>query len=324
MPSWLGPACARSAIQAGALAVAPLTEVIGIDVEAGRVRGVRTDQGTIRTESVVVCCGVWSPRLAGMAGASIPLMPGVHQMITVGPVPQFTKMSGEINFPVVRDMDVMMYERQRHDDMEIGSYAHRPILWEPADIPSIETAVLSPTEMPFTSEDFDPQFANARELMPEVLDDAGVGIRRAINGLISLTPDGHPVVGESPEVRGLWSAAAIWIKEAAGLARTLAEWMTHGSPAIDPASVDIARFYDFQQVAVIRPQSCERMVPEVLCDRPSCRAMGVRTWCSAESDARSSGGLGAVFHESAGWERPHWYAANERLLAKYGARVMPS
>jgi glycine cleavage system aminomethyltransferase T len=33
--------------------------------------------------------------------------------------------------------------------------------------------------------------------------------------------------------------------------------------------------------------------------------------------------LGAEFFEAAGWERPFWYAANERLLADYGERVMP-
>ena len=33
--------------------------------------------------------------------------------------------------------------------------------------------------------------------------------------------------------------------------------------------------------------------------------------------------LGAVFFEAAGWERPFWYGANERLLAEYGDRVMP-
>jgi len=31
--------------------------------------------------------------------------------------------------------------------------------------------------------------------------------------------------------------------------------------------------------------------------------------------------LGAVFHETAGWERPHWYASNEGLLARYAGRV---
>ena len=52
--------------------------------------------------------------------------------------------------------------------------------------------------------------------MPDLLGDERVGIRYAINGLISMTPDGHPVLGETPEVPGLWSVAASWIKEGPG------------------------------------------------------------------------------------------------------------
>src|SRR6478735_7304771 len=63
------------------------TEVLGIDVEDGSVRGVRTSRGDVEADVVVIACGVWSPRIAGMAGASIPLTPAVHQMIDVGPVP---------------------------------------------------------------------------------------------------------------------------------------------------------------------------------------------------------------------------------------------
>ncbi|MGH3472664.1 MAG: aminomethyltransferase family protein, partial [Nocardioidaceae bacterium] len=33
--------------------------------------------------------------------------------------------------------------------------------------------------------------------------------------------------------------------------------------------------------------------------------------------------LGAVFFETAGWERPFWYASNEALLGDYGEAVMP-
>ena len=33
--------------------------------------------------------------------------------------------------------------------------------------------------------------------------------------------------------------------------------------------------------------------------------------------------LGAVFFETAGWERPHWYATNEALLERYAGRLMP-
>ena len=95
-------------------------------------------------------------------------------------------------------MDTFCYERQHGADMEVGSYAHRAILHEPEDIPSIEQAKLSPTEMPFTSDDFDPQLEQAYELMPELLGAEGAEIRYAINGLLSLTCDGSPILGESP------------------------------------------------------------------------------------------------------------------------------
>src|SRR3979409_1770597 len=44
----------------GSLHVSPMTEVMGIDVEHGRVCRVRTTQGDIESESVVITCGVWS------------------------------------------------------------------------------------------------------------------------------------------------------------------------------------------------------------------------------------------------------------------------
>ena len=88
---------------------------------------------------------------------------------------------------------------------------------DPDDIPSI--AASKPCRrprLPFTKEDFDPQMEQALELVPEILGDERVGIRYAINGLLSLTPDGNPILGETPEVKGLWSVAAVWIKEAPG------------------------------------------------------------------------------------------------------------
>jgi glycine/D-amino acid oxidase-like deaminating enzyme len=121
----------------GALSVHAGVEIVGLDVEAGRIRRVRTDHGDIEAETVVIACGVWSPRLARMAGATIPLTPAVHQMISVGPVPQFADTVGEISFPIVRDMDTFCYERQHGGDLEVGSYAHRAILYDPEEIPSI-------------------------------------------------------------------------------------------------------------------------------------------------------------------------------------------
>src|SRR6478736_8802944 len=62
----------QKAQELGALTVAAGVEVTGIDVEEGHVKRVHTDAGTIEAEVVVIACGVWSPRIAKMAGRSIP------------------------------------------------------------------------------------------------------------------------------------------------------------------------------------------------------------------------------------------------------------
>src|SRR5437868_10415796 len=237
----------RERAQAKGTQVFANTEVLGIDVSDGRVRGVRTSRGNVEAEVVVIACGVWSPRIAQMAGASIPLTPAVHQMIDVGPVPRFFSSKTAVDFPIVRDMDTNMYERQDGQGLEVGSYAHRPILHEPDEILANEEASLTPTELPFTQEDFEQQLEHALELVPEVLGDESVGIKYAINGLLSLTPDGLPLLGETPEVRGLWSAAAVWVKEGPGVGKSVAEWMTRGESEIDLQSSDIARFYPEQR-----------------------------------------------------------------------------
>jgi glycine cleavage system aminomethyltransferase T/glycine/D-amino acid oxidase-like deaminating enzyme len=307
----------------GSLRVLAATEVVGIDTEGGRVRRVRTDRGDIETGTVVVACGVWSPRIARMAGASIPLTPAVHQMIDVGPVPLFASTVGEIGYPIIRDVDTNMYERQHGSEFEIGSYAHRPILMDPDDIPSIQESALSPTELPFTKDDFDPQMEQALELFPEILEDERVGIKYAVNGLLSLTPDGFPILGESPEVRGLWSTAAVWVKEAPGIGRTVAEWMTEGCPEIDPHESDIARFYEHSRTRThVHARATEGYNKTYGIVHPgeqweSNRRVRLSPFYPKEQE------LGAEFIETAGWERPHWYRSNEGLLEEYGDRVMP-
>jgi glycine cleavage system aminomethyltransferase T/glycine/D-amino acid oxidase-like deaminating enzyme len=317
----------EQAEQAGALQVLAGAEVLGIDTAPGgpvpRVRAVRTSQGDIETPVCVICCGVWSPRIARMAGARIPLTPIVHQMISVGPVPLFADTSGEITYPIVRDVDTNMYERQHGGDMEVGSYAHRPIIVTPDEIPSIEESPRSPTELPFTRDDFDPQLAQALELMPELLGDERVGIRYEINGLISMTPDGHPVLGETPEVAGLWSAAASWIKEGPGIGRAVAEWMSGQEPEIDIHEADIARFYPCQRtVAHVQARAREGFNKMYGIIHPaeqweSGRPVRVSPVYDRERE------LGAVFFETVGWERPHWYACNEALMERYAGRLMP-
>jgi glycine cleavage system aminomethyltransferase T/glycine/D-amino acid oxidase-like deaminating enzyme len=316
-----GTIAREKAQELGALQVFANTEVTGIDVQGGRVVAIETAKGRIETETIVVCCGVWSPKIARLAGASIPLTPAVHQMIDVGPVPHFKDTKGVIEFPIVRDMDTNMYERQDGSGLEIGSYAHRPILHDPEEIPSNEEAALSPTELPFTQEDFERQMEDALELIPEVLNDESVGIKYAINGLLSLTPDGLPLLGETPEVQGLWSAAAVWVKEGPGVGKAVAEWMVRGEPEIDLQSSDIARFYDCQKTrAHVRARASEGFNKTYGIVHPmeqweSNRGVRLSPFYEREK------ALGAVFYEAAAWERPHWYASNETLLEEFGDRI---
>ena len=315
------------ALAKGVLTVLDNTEVTGLEVERrpfGRPRicAVATDHGTIEAAQVVIACGVWSPRIAAMAGANIPLTPAVHQMADLGPIDLMSRTGNEIGYPIVRDMDVFMYERQSHEAMEVGSYAHRPILVRPDDIPSLAEAERSPTEMPLTGDDFAPQLGHAREIMGELL--AGSEMQYSVNGLLSLTPDTHQVLGETAEVERLWSAAAVWIKEGPGTARLIAEWITYGYPRLcDPHASDITRFYAHERTEQhIRGR----------CDEHFNKTYGIvhprEQWASERGMNRApfhdrTEALGAEYHEARGWERPQWYACNADLVERYGVPDRP-
>ncbi|TME95972.1 MAG: FAD-dependent oxidoreductase [Chloroflexi bacterium] len=309
------------AVSSGALHVSANTEVIGLEVKQRRISCVRTTGGDIETDCVVVACGVWSPRVGRMAGADIPLTPAVHQMIDVGPVPQFASAKSDIEFPIVRDMDTNMYERQAGGDLEIGSYAHRPILYDPEDLPSVAQAALSPTEFPFTQADFQPQMEHALELMPEIVGNERVGVKYAINGILSLTPDGMPVLGESSDVHGLWSAAAVWVKEGPGTGKTLAEWMVHGESEIDVHASDAARFHEHQKTRKhVRSRAAEGFNKTYGIVHPNEQWATNRNVRLAPFHERERE-LQAFFFEAAGWERPMWYESNASLLDEFGDQV---
>ena len=295
----------------------------GVDVENGRVRRVHTDQGTIETEYLFIACGIWSPRIARMAGATIPLTPAVHQMISVGPIPLFEDKPGEIFYPIVRDVDTNMYERQNGSDMEVGSYAHRAILMAPDEIPSIEESALSPTELPFTEDDFELQYEQALELMPEILSVEGAGIRHAINGLLSLTPDGMPLLGESRGKERLVGGRDLDQGGAGDRPRRRRVGHRRRVRGRRPRR----RRLPLLELSRARSSTSTRAPP-----RASTRPTGSSIrWSSGRANRQvrlspfytREQELGAVFFETVGWERPWWYESNAGLLEEYGDRVMP-
>ena len=162
---------------------------------------------------------------------------------------------------------------------------------------------------------------HALELMPSIVGDETVGIKYAVNGILSLTPDGMPILGELPEVKGLWSAAAVWVKEGPGVGKSLAEWMVHGESHIDLHSSDAARFWEHQKSSThVKARTAEGFnktygIVHPLEQWASNRDVRLSPYHEREKE------LGAVFFEAAGWERPQWYESNAPLLEEYGDRV---
>ncbi|GAB3190258.1 GcvT family protein [Nesterenkonia suensis] len=316
----------------GALTIADRTEVTGMEVDdgphlgvPGRIRAVQTSRGRVEAGHVVVACGVWSPQIAALAGASIPLVAAVHQMMDLGPIPELAAADEWISVPLVRDMDARMYARQRGPDLELGSYAHRPILHEPSDIPPLGApGQASPTQMPFIAQDFAPQLAHARQLYPQLLGQHGrdgVEVTHAINGLLSLTADGAPLLGETAEVRGLWSTAAVWIKEGPGVGRAIAEWMTDGACDVDVHAADVTRTPPHARTRRhVRSRAAEGFPKVYGIVHPREQWASSRPMRTSPFHPRTQA-LGGEFFEVSGWERPQWYAANASLVEEYAAHI---
>ena len=286
-------------------------EVTGFGIDDGRVTTVHTSRGDIETDLVVSAVGIWAPRLCALAGVPIPLSPMQHIYAVTTPLSELTGAAEEISMPFVRHQDKSMYFRQVGESVGIGSYLHRPLLVESDDIPGQGEAPVAPAEMPFTPEHFESAMEAAREVMPGL---EGAGLTRRFNGLFSFTNDGFPVLGESPQVRGFWSAQAVWISHAGGVGRAVAEWIVNGEPATDIRECHIRRFHPHAlSRPYVRARSAQqyREVYDII--HPRQQMANPRNVRLTPFFARQEE-LGAAFFENAGWERPQWYDANLGLL----------
>ena len=74
-----------------------------------------------------------------------------------------------------------------------------------------------------------------------------VGIKRWVNGGITFTPDGNPLVGPVPGRRNFWSACGVMagFSQGAGIGLALANWIADGDPGDDVFGMDITRFGPF-------------------------------------------------------------------------------
>jgi glycine cleavage system aminomethyltransferase T/glycine/D-amino acid oxidase-like deaminating enzyme len=315
--------------RAGKLKAFANTPAKSLVIENGRIRGVVTDRGTIEAEYVVVCTGLWGRLIAKMAGEDLPVMPVDHPLTFFGPYTEFAGTGKEIGYPLMRDQGNSAYMRDTGDPttseggmIEWGYYEEtNPRLVHPRELLEKDQARLSPSQRDLDMEQIFAPLEKAIELTP-ILGELGYDERRSFNGLLQVTADGGPSIGESQKVRGLWYAVAIWVKDAPGMGKLVADWMTDGRTHIDHHQIDYARFYPHQTEEKFVEGRCGEAAqkiynPAVHPREPYATGRNVRRSPFYEREKE----LGGYFMELGGWERAHGYAANEHLLEKYGNRV---
>ena len=278
--------------------------VQGLEVADGRIRAVRTDQGTIRADVVVDAAGAAAGAIARLAGADVPVVPMRHQYALTDPIEGVGP-----EMPTVRDPDRIVYLRPKDGGLLVGGYARDPIT-EPLEDPLLSPRTLYPEDL----DRFAESWAGAQSLLPAL---RGSEPTRFICGPEAFTPDGEFALGET-EVDGLWVAAGFCVHGlagAGGVGRIIAEWITAGEPDEDVSGMDIRRFgaqYRSRRYARIRALDAYSRYYDIVYPgevRPAGRPL--RT--SAAYPRLQA--LGARFSEKAGWERADWFEVNDDQAA---------
>ena len=289
------------------------TDVVGIERRGGRVSGVRTADGVIAADVVICAAGVWSPVLAEMVGLTLPMVAFEHQYVVTSPVAALAVNAGrEATLPIVRHHDAGVYFRDHGDRVGIGSFNHRRLPVAAVDLdthPRREDSLV----YAFTPEDFAEPWELACELMPAL---RATSLERSFNGVFAFTPDGYPLLGEHPELRGFWVAASVWVTHSAGVGRALAELLVDGGAWIDMSPADLSRFEDIElDPAVFGAWSDDSYRDVYAVHHPAEGHTSARDLRSGPFAPRQRE-LRAAFFDAAAWERPRWYEANAALVGE--------
>ncbi|NNF64529.1 MAG: FAD-dependent oxidoreductase [Acidimicrobiia bacterium] len=297
------------------------TGLTDIEVTDGRVTAVLTNNAElprIDCEHVVLAANIWSPALSEKIGVHIPLAAFEHQYAITPPLDEWSDVDSsdatqELRYPLVRDVDVTMYYRIHWDQLGIGSYYH------PAHM--VRSREVGETAMhPFTPEDMVDAWKLTQEIVP-MMRDRKPEFETAYNGMFAFSVDAMPIIGESLQARGFWSANASWLTHGAGVAKSVAEWMVHGETEWDMRGCHLHRFVDFmtteQYVDAVTQKNYREIYDYIHPKQPITEPRDVRH--SAFHDRHVA--AGASFTTFAGFELPNWYASNAPLVDEFRDQI---
>lgn len=310
------------------------TRVTDIRTSDGAVAAVVTDRGEVTAREIVVAANVWTPLIGDMVGIDVPLVPVTHQYAITEPIDDLSG-ADPADSPWLRHPDGGTYARRHGDAIGIGNYNNDPTLVNPGTIDRVEEAAegpglgvydhrrpstqhrfARPATRPFTAADFT---SVRRALEPLVPSLDGTALATGVNGLLAVTPDGSPILGEAPAVDGFWIAAAIRTTHAGGAGRVLADLLTRGTARIDVDGWHAARFQPHSgSPSFVREQGRRTYASDVGVPR----AGGIESTGRTLRESpffRYQDALEAEFYDLryGGWKRPMWFGTNEPLLTEY-------
>jgi len=218
--------------------IATNTLVTGIELDERRaVRAVVTQSGRIEAEHVVNACGIWAPQVSAMVGAFTPSVPVDHQHIALAAVDGHELPR---DMPCFRDTDNLIYGRSEAGGALFGGYEPNPVSRWQDGVPWQHAAA----NLPADEQRFAQLWRGAARRFP-FLEDAGMVTLECHPD--AMTPDGNPLLGPMPGVRGYWMAAGLSLNGfggAGGIGRSIAEWMTDGEAELDTLGMRAWRFGD--------------------------------------------------------------------------------
>jgi 4-methylaminobutanoate oxidase (formaldehyde-forming) len=228
----------------------------------------------------------------------VPLHACEHFYIVTEAIPDLGRL------PVLRVPDECAYYKEDAGKILLGAFEPVAKPWGMAGIP--EDFCFD--QLPEDFDHFEPILEKAVKRMPLL---ATAGIHTFFNGPESFTPDDRYYLGEAQNLKNFWVCCgfnSIGIQSSGGAGMALAQWMQDGEAPFDLWDVDIRRVQPFQGNRTYLYNRSVETLGLLYADhfpyRQPATARGVRRSPLHEHlKAR-----GAVFGETAGWERANWFA----------------
>jgi dimethylglycine dehydrogenase len=294
----------RKGARAGGAEIYEQTEVTGVSRTASGEWQIRTNKGDIVAEHIVCATGNYARQTGRMFGLNMPAIPVEHQYIVYDESKELKeyRARGGRELAVLRESDKSYYLREERMGWILGPYeAGAPARFADGVPESFGKSLFEG--------DIDrllPHVEAAQRRVPALAD---CGIKDIVNGPISYTPDGSPMIGPAWGVRNLWinEGHSFGITAAGGAGWQLAEWMVEGEPGIDMLAVDPRRFgpYTSKRYVVTKNEETYRNVFTIhFPDEERADARPAKT--SPVYDKLKK--MGAVFGQRYGWERANWFA----------------